>query len=216
MSSQCNECTDQQRINKHQLSLPILSFTFGSADMINELVLPRKYTTTHNDVPPKLFVAVGHDYDACLLSNPDVVENSTEVVGKWVKKDDRYEIHLNVLVSDEFHPNAKARNAEFCKFMSVVLETIGFVETLLVRDHPELGRTRIFIHFKSDDPDYDRVESWGRLAYWVYQPKVLENKKPEQKKPEHKKLEQKKPEHKKLEQKKPQRKTAECKACQRR
>lgn len=188
MSRNC--CTNLQRINKNQLPLQILSLNYGSADMIKDLLLPRKYTTTHNDVPPKLFVAVGHEYDKCLLSSPEVIQESTQVVGQWVKKDDKYEIHLEALVSDAAHPNAKARNTEFCNFMSIVLETIGFAEVNLLRRHPELARTRIYIHFKSNDPTYDRVEYWHRLGYWL--PKRHEIKKPEIKKPEVKRHEIKK------------------------
>jgi hypothetical protein len=162
--SKCVQCSEEQRTNKHLLQLQYLSLTYGSTNMINELSLPRKYTTTHQDFPIKLFLSVGHEYDSCLIANdPD----KERVTGEWLKKDNKYEIHLEALVSDAQHPNAEERNKEFCNYMSIVLETIGFAETHLLLSHPKLAATRIYIHFKSNDPAYDRVEYWHRLGYWA-------------------------------------------------
>jgi hypothetical protein len=181
MSKDCIQCSAKQRTNQHQVSklLPILSVTYGSANMIFDLSLPRRYTTTHNDVPPALFAAVGHNYDQCLLNSEEVRKEQTQVTGEWVKKDGKYEIHFSAMVSDANHPDAKARNEEFCRYMSGVMETIGFLEAELLRKHPELSSVRIFIHFKSTDPAYDRVEYWHRLGYWA--PKCLQEKKEEPK-----------------------------------
>jgi hypothetical protein len=135
--------------------------------MINKLSLPRKYTTTHNDFPPKLFLAIGHEYDKCLLSSEEVINQQTQVIGGWIKKHGKYEIHLDCIVSDASHPDAKARNEEFCRYMAGVLETIGFGEAHLLMSNPSLARTKIFVHFKSIDPAYDRVEYWHRLGHWA-------------------------------------------------
>jgi len=49
----------------------------------------------------------------------------------------------------------------------VVLEGIAFAETALLNKYPELGESRIIVHFKSLDEKYDRVEYWHRLKYWA-------------------------------------------------
>lgn len=167
MSVKCQFCSKEQRVNRHQLQLPLLSLTYGSANMINELSLPRKYTTTHRDVPIKLFLAIAHELDQSLIAaDPDI----QRVTGEWIKKSGKYEIHLKALVSDATHPNAEERNREFCNFMSIVLETIGFGETHLLLTNPALANTRIYIHFESNNPVYNRVEYWGRLGYWSKKP----------------------------------------------
>jgi len=50
--------------------------------------------------------------------------------------------------------------------MGVVLESVAFAETALLKLHPELGNAKIFIHFHSSDPKYKRTEYWNKLAYW--------------------------------------------------
>lgn len=173
MNKTCNNCTSAQKKNKHQLQLSYLSVTYQNADMIKSPLFPRKYTTTHNDYPPKLFVSIGHDYDTCLLNSEEVIKQKTQVTGKWVKNDflkqnHLYEIHFKVIVSDSEHTDATARNEEFCKYMSTVLETVGYAESALLKSHPKLADTKIYIHFTSIDSSYNRVEYWNRLGYWAY------------------------------------------------
>lgn len=167
---QCVQCTDKQRVNNHRLDLASLSLTYGNVDMFSEVSLPRRYTSTHTDVPPFIFTAMGHNYDKCLLNDPDVKKGQDQVVGEWIKEGNKYEIRFTVLVSTPENPNAKARNEEFCNYLSIVLESIGLLEFHLLAAHPELAATRIYVNFKSIDPAYDRVEYWHRLGHWVPAP----------------------------------------------
>ena len=90
----------------------------------------------------------------------------TEILGKWSKKNYKYRIKLTAIVSTEKNPQAAIRNIIICKELGVVLEGIAFAETALLKLNPCLKNTKIYVHFKSIDPAYDRVEYWGKLGYW--------------------------------------------------
>lgn len=167
MSRRCVKCNPEDKINQHRLVPSMLDIIYDSSKIITSLSLPRKYTTTHNDVPPTLFIGIGHDYNKRLLSTEEVIKNQTEIVGKWEKTiEGKYEIHLISFISTEKNPQAEIRNNIICKELGVVLESIAFAETTLLQLHPELGSTKIFVHFKSIDPNYNRTEYWNRLGYW--------------------------------------------------
>ena len=54
----------------------------------------------------------------------------------------------------------------FCAELGPVLEGIAFSETALLKAHHDLRNTKIYIHFKSIDKNYDRMEYWGKLKDW--------------------------------------------------
>jgi hypothetical protein len=163
-----------------------LPITYESAEIITNFCLPRKYTSTHNDATKEIYMSIGHQYNPILLASEEAVKVQSQVVGKWSKapstgkdavpldkwsKDkkshDRYIIYLTVLVSTPENPQAFIRNKIFCEEMGPVLEGLALAETALLKLHPHLGRTRIYIHFKSIDPAYDRTEYWRTLGYWA-------------------------------------------------
>lgn len=163
---ECVQCTKEDRKNQNRLDPLLLNIIYEDSEQITSLCLPRKYTTTHNDVPPTLFAGIGHEYNKRLLSTEEVIKNQTEIIGKWVKKDCKYEIHLKAIVSTKENPQAEIRNMIICRELGTVLESIAFAETALLKLHPELKSTKIFVHFKSIDPKYNRTEYWHRLGYW--------------------------------------------------
>ena len=102
-----------------------------------------------------------------LLQSEEEITTESSVIGKWVKvSDNKYEIRLRVLVSTKGNPVAPIRNIIFCKELGVVLEGIAFAETCILSKYPDLKNTPIFVHFKSIDENYNRVEYWGKLKYW--------------------------------------------------
>lgn len=169
MTDKCIQCTDLQRTNQHRLNPYLLPIFYESSDIITNLNLPRKYTSTHNDTTAEIYISIGHDYNKYLLSSEEVINNQTQVTGKWIYNQDkhRHEIHLQVDVSTIKNPNAELRNTIFCAELGPVLEGIAFAETALLEKHPKLGNTRILVHFKSIDEKYDRIEKWHRLKYWA-------------------------------------------------
>lgn len=164
----CIKCSEKDRTNQHRLVPLLLPITYESSEIITDLKLPRKYTSTHNDTTKEIYISIGHNYNKYLLESEEAIKVQSQIVGKWIKQQcNKYEIHLEVLVSTEQNPAAEIRNRIFCAELGTVLEGIAFAETALLENHPELRDTKIFVHFKSIDPKYDRVEYWHRLGYWA-------------------------------------------------
>lgn len=161
MSASCIQCSDLNRTNQHQLKPFSLSINYESTDIITSIELPRKYTSAYRDI------SIGHDYNKKILQHDDVIKRQNHVVGEWVKIDGKYEIHLNVIVSSEENPDASMRNKMFCDKLGLTLESIAFAETTLLKLHPSLASTKIYIRFHSLEEKYDRTEYWHRLGYWV-------------------------------------------------
>jgi len=82
MSKHCVKCNPEDKINKHRLVPSMLDIVYESSRTITSLSLPRRYTTTHSDVPPTLFIGISHNYNKRLLSTDEVVKNQTEIIGK--------------------------------------------------------------------------------------------------------------------------------------
>jgi len=173
IQSSKNCCTEENRVNKYKLQPLLLPITYGSADIMRKLSLPRKYTSIHNDDTREVFISIGHEYNKLLLDTDEAKNVQSQVIGYWKLNDDKYEIHLRVLVSTEQNPQSEIRNKIFCEELGYVLEGIAYAEIPLLNRNPRLGNTPIYIHFKSMDPKYNRTEYWHKLAYWL--PKPIKN-----------------------------------------
>lgn len=161
MSASCIQCSETNRTNKHYLKPFSLSINYGSADIMTSLELPRRYTSAYRDI------SVGHEYNNKILQHGDIIKRQNQIVGEWIKNNGKYEIHLNVIVSSDQNPDASTRNKTFCDKLSLTLESIAFAETALLKLHPSLASTRIYIRFHSLESKYNRTEYWHRLGYWV-------------------------------------------------
>lgn len=164
------------RANHHRSKSSALSVIYESSDIIDNLNLPRTYTMTETGY------SIDHNYNKNLLSSAQTLKNQSQVIGKWIQQNNKYEIHLEVLVkghappsdgaqlhlvSTEENLDAGHRDHMFRKNLGFLLEVIAFAETALLKSHPELAKTKIFIHFRSLDKKYDRIESWHYLGYWT-------------------------------------------------
>ena len=161
MSESCIQCSSINRTNQHKLKPFLLSINYESVDIITSLELPRKYTSAYNDI------SIGTSYNNKILQHDDVIKRQNHIIGEWLRKDNKLEIYLNVIVSSKQNPDAESRNKMFCDKLGLVLESIAFAETSLLKSHPYLDATKIFVRFHSLDPKYDRTEYWHRLGYWV-------------------------------------------------
>jgi hypothetical protein len=161
----CQTCTKKNKQNNNRLNPLLCPITYESSKIITELCLPRKYTNTHNDLTREIYISIGHEYNSKLLLADT---EKARVIGKWVKNYNKYQIHLQVLVSEKNTPEsvAKIRNDIFCAELAPVLEGFALAETGLLKSNPKLGKTKIYVHFKSFYKKYERIEYWGRLNYW--------------------------------------------------
>jgi hypothetical protein len=160
--STCIQCNDVDRSNQHRLDLSSFTTRYESSYIKDHLDLPRRYTCTYHKKIGSLYI--GHDYNKDLLSSAN---HQSGITGKWIKINNKYEIHFKVLLSTKDNTNSHSRNKSFCKKLSVVLESIANTELLLLKEYPHLGNTRILVYFQSIDNNYDRVENWHSLKYWT-------------------------------------------------
>ena len=161
MSELCVRCSDNNRTNQHKLKPFLLSINYESVDVITSLELPRRYTSAYNDI------SIGNNYNHKILQHEDVIKRQSHIMGEWLRKDDKLEIYLTVIISSKQNPDAENRNKIFCDKLGLILESIAFAETSLLKSHPFLDSTKIFVKFQSLDPKYDRTEYCHRLGYWV-------------------------------------------------
>ncbi len=162
----CRRCSIDSKENKHRLDPLLFPITYASQEVMETFSLPRKYTSTHDDEKKEIYLSIGSDYNERMLQTEEVILVESQVIGKWVKRGKKYEIHLRVLVTTEKNPQAFIRNKIFCEELGVVLEGIALAETCVLLRNPSLTKSKIYIHFESVDPEYKRVEYWGKLGYW--------------------------------------------------
>lgn len=169
MKRDCEQCKSSNRRNNKYLDALSVPITYDSSRTIVKFSLPRKYTTTHDDTKKETYISVGKTYNQNLLNTDEVKKVQSQVIGKWIKnKNSKYEIHFKVLVSTPENPLAFIRNKIFCEEMWRVLKGVALSESSILKNYPDLAQTKIFIHFKSIDPKYNRVEYWKRLGYWLH------------------------------------------------
>lgn len=167
MSSNCVTCNESDRQNNGKMVPLLTPITYENREIITKFSLPRRYTSSHNDEKKEVYISIGKNYNKYLLESEESVKTESQVIGKWVKKNNKYRINLKVLVSTEKNPLAEIRNKIFCQELGVVLQGIALAETSLLKIHPHLLKSKIYIYFKSINPKYDRIEYWGPLSRWV-------------------------------------------------
>jgi len=159
-------CKCDNKNNNKNFDPLLTSINYESSKIITDFSLPRKYTTSHNDNTMETYVSIGKTYNNNILSNEESIKTESQVIGKWELYKGKYIIHLSCYVSTSKNPQSTIRNQIFCAEMWRVLKSISLSESSLLKLYPKLADTKIYIHFKSIDPQYDRYENWCTLGYW--------------------------------------------------
>jgi len=165
---ECVTCSKENKKNKHRLDTLKCPITYDSFKIVTHLGHERKYTSIHSDETGEIFISVGCRYNKAFLESEEATIVQSQVVGGWVKRKGKYQIHLRVIVSSEKNPQVIIRNKIFCEELGPTLEGIALAEQGLLAKHPSLAKTKIYIHFESIDKAYDRVEEWHTLGYWSH------------------------------------------------
>ena len=156
----CIECKCENKKNNHRLDPLLCPITYESSDIITKFSLPRTYTNIHDDTTREIFISVGKSFNKTMLSSPEAINIESQIIGKWAKKDNKYIIILQAIVSTLKNLQAQIRNTIICNELSLVLEGIALSETALLKLYPKLSKTKIYVKFKSIDKAYNRVEYW--------------------------------------------------------
>lgn len=126
-----------------------------------EPVLTRKYTITHSDVSAEMFVFIASNY-AC--DKVTAVHDDVKIA--WEKGEKGLILKGVVDVDGKQAAMAKIRNKIFLNEIPLALQALRWADRFLFRKSPELDKTPIFIHFKSDSPEFNKIYSLGLIGYY--------------------------------------------------
>nr|GLL49295.1 protein STAY-GREEN, chloroplastic-like isoform X1 [Ipomoea trifida] len=128
--------------------------------------LPRTYTLTHSDITSKITLAISQTINSSQLQGWYNRLQRDEVVAEWKKVKGKMSLHVHCHISGgHFLLNlcAKLRFYIFCKELPVVLKAFVHGDGNLLKNHPELQDSLVWVYFHSIIEEFNRVECWGPL-----------------------------------------------------
>lgn len=127
-------------------------------DITTEDILGRKYTITHSDESADLFNTIGKEYALDKLN-----WMRDEVYFEW-DQDEQGIYYLNGIVDLDgggIPVLLDKRDEIFRREMPLALEGATKGDLLFYEENPDLKDAQIWIHFISENPEYQRYEFWG-------------------------------------------------------
>ena len=131
----------------------------------------RKYTLTHSDTTGDLFLTIGANYNREQISGWYTRFMRDEVLAEWIEDEETYSLHIHCHVSGGlvFGP-AGWRYGIFKRHLPMVIEAFVYGDQGLIDNHPELAYSKVFVHFDAVQKKFNRIEDWGTLEDYRYQP----------------------------------------------
>lgn len=127
-----------------------------------EPTIGRKYTLTHSDTTGDLFVTIGLNY-----ARDKFGEFRDEVILEWKEDDENKILYGKVLIDgDGIFGNEKIRNRIFMREMPLALQAIRYGDREFFKINEELDESVVLIHFKSNNPNYDKVCNFGNMKMY--------------------------------------------------
>jgi magnesium dechelatase len=124
---------------------------------------PRAYTLTHSDVTGELFLSIGKDINFPQIKGIYTRLMRDEVMAEW-ELSQPTTLHVFCHVSGGLvFGTAKMRYSIFKYHMPMVLETFSYGDRILLKEHPELAKGRVVVHYIAKQKKYDQDETWGVL-----------------------------------------------------
>jgi len=148
-----------QRLNPEKLHVKYLNGTLPE-----KLILPRRYTLTHSDITGELFLSIGGQFNTKRISGLYTKLMRDEVLAELNDNGDGLVFRVYCHVSGGFvFGTAKFRYKIFQSELPLVLEALRYGDRILFNHNPELDNAPVFIHFKSNDRRFNKVENWGTM-----------------------------------------------------
>ena len=123
----------------------------------------RCYTLTHSDFSGDLFLSIGLEFDAEAISGFYTRLMRDEVLAEWLKQNGNYSLHAYCHVSGGIiFGTAGWRDSIFRHELPLVLRCICEGDRCLFEAEPSLKDSVIFVHFKSSNKEFDKVEQWRK------------------------------------------------------
>lgn len=125
-----------------------------------EPLLRRKYTITHSDLGGELFVFIAENY-----AEDQITKMRDEVRISWEHREKGYTLIGFVLVDGkDVKGNAYIRNKIFYSEMPTALQALRQGDRFLFEKDPALDSAKVFIHFISKSPTYDKTYDFGVIG----------------------------------------------------
>jgi hypothetical protein len=141
-----------------------LSVEFREGVTNSEPIIPRRYTLTHSDITAELFLTIGLEY-----AYDKITAMRDEVLGEWIKKEEGYFYHVYLNVDGESGSEATAiRDFIFRRELPLALEAIRYGDSEFFSAHTELDSSPIIVFFRSNNPEFNKVENWGTFSDYVF------------------------------------------------
>jgi hypothetical protein len=148
-----------QRLNPEKLHV-----TYLIGVKLEQLIVPRRYTLTHSDMTGDLFLSIGSEYESKQISKLYTRLMRDEVLAEINDNGDGLVFRVYCHVSGGFvFGTARFRYNIFKSELPLVLEAIRYGDRILFKHNPELDNAPVFIHFKSNDRRFNKVENWGTM-----------------------------------------------------
>jgi hypothetical protein len=126
-------------------------------------ITPRCYTLTHSDFTGELFLSIGLEFDKETISGFYTRIMRDEVLAEWLREETGYSLNVYCHVSGGFViGTAGMRFKIFRRELPLVLKAICKGDNDLFTANPNLENTPIFVHFKSNNKKYSKIENWGK------------------------------------------------------
>jgi hypothetical protein len=127
-----------------------------------EPVIGRKYTITHSDTTAELFVFVAQNY-----AEDQITSMRDEVRVAWEQGKEGLALIGSVIVDGNGVPgNASIRNKIFYNEMPTALQALRQGDRFLFDKEPNLDNTPVFIHFLSDNPNFNKIYNFGIIGIY--------------------------------------------------
>ncbi|MDF2952276.1 MAG: staygreen family protein [Anaerocolumna sp.] len=127
-----------------------------------EPVIGRKYTITHSDTTAELFVFVAQNY-----AEDQITSMRDEVRVAWEQGKEGLALIGSVIVDGNGVPgNASIRNKIFYNEMPTALQALRQGDRFLFDKEPNLDNTPVFIHFISDNPNFNKIYNFGIIGIY--------------------------------------------------
>jgi hypothetical protein len=141
-------------------------------DGVNETgpMTTRKYTLTHSDSTGELFLTIGKEINYSQIGGIYTRLMRDEVLAEW-DFSELATLHVFCHVSGGLvFGTARMRYRIFRYHMPMVLEAFCYGDRTLIKEHPELGRAKIVVHFIARQKIFNKDEVWGVLDDFQIKP----------------------------------------------
>lgn len=128
-------------------------------------LVPRKYTLTHSDDNEELLLTIGKDY---AYNKANEVDDA--VLAEWVMEGDEYILNVYIDVDGDMgSTDAENRNRMFREKLPLALKAIVYGDRKFLSKHELLKDAPVIVNFKSELPEYNKVERWGVISDYIYE-----------------------------------------------